>query len=303
MEGLFPFTQQGYWYYISFFEESTGLIDIEPLKFKDDVLAAFKSYKAFQEKQSDFQLKVFHTDGDGEYKDDFDDYLKEIGITHKVTAPYISEQNGKTERLNWTIMGPVWALLIHMKLSKLLWAEIAKAVVYLRNCSPIQQGIATAFKNLKGEKLYLGHFCILRCRVWVHIPKKKRKKLDDWSYQSIFVRYEGTDQYCVYDPQSGQISITRDVYFDKTHRYNKKNLIPEDFVNNKWHKTDNKLFADPSDILNTNTDIDEESTSELPITIPASVGDTKPTLKDQLRQKTEKWSCLQLNRRNRDLSI
>ena len=76
------------------------MIDIEPLKFKDDALTAFKSYKALQEKQSDFQLKVFYTDGDGEYKDDFDDYLKEIDITHKVTAPYISEQNGKTERLN-----------------------------------------------------------------------------------------------------------------------------------------------------------------------------------------------------------
>lgn len=107
MKGLFPSTQQGYWYYISFFEESTGLIDIEPLKFKDDALATFKSYKALQEKQSDFQLKVFHTDGGGEYKSNFDDYLKEISITHKVTAPYIPEQNSKTKRLNWTIMGSV----------------------------------------------------------------------------------------------------------------------------------------------------------------------------------------------------
>lgn len=190
-----------------------------------------------------------------------------------------------------------------MKLSKSLWAEIAKAMIYLHNCSPIQQGTATAFKNLKGEKPYLGHFCILKCRIWIHIPKKKRKKLNNWSYQSIFVRYKGTDQYCVYDPQSSQVSVTQDVHFDKTHRYNKKNLIPEDFANNKWHKTDNKLFADPFDILNANTNTDEESTSELPITIPASVGDTKSILKNQLRQEIKKWSCLQLNKRNRNLSI
>lgn len=108
---------------------------------------------------------MFHTDGGGEYKSDFDDYLKEIGISHEVTAPYTPEQNGKAERLNQTIMGPVRALLIHMKLPKSLWAEIAKAVVYLRNRSPIQQGTATAFENLKGEKLYLGHLRILSCRV------------------------------------------------------------------------------------------------------------------------------------------
>lgn len=46
---------------ISFFEESTGLVDIEPLKLKDDALTAFKSYKALREKQSDVHLKVLHT--------------------------------------------------------------------------------------------------------------------------------------------------------------------------------------------------------------------------------------------------
>ncbi len=52
LEGPFPRTRQGYRYYISFFEESTGLIDIEALKFKDDALATFKNYKALCEKQS-----------------------------------------------------------------------------------------------------------------------------------------------------------------------------------------------------------------------------------------------------------
>ena len=52
LEGPFPRTRQGYRYYISFLEESTGLIDIEALKFKDDALAAFKNYKALREKQS-----------------------------------------------------------------------------------------------------------------------------------------------------------------------------------------------------------------------------------------------------------
>lgn len=200
-------------------------------------------------------------------------------------------------------MGPVRALLIHMKLPKSLWAEIAKAVVYLRNRSSIQQGTATAFENLKGEKPYLGHLRILGCRVWVHIPKEKRKKLDDRSYHGIFAGYEGTNQYRVYDPQSGRVSVTQDVHFDEAHCYDRKDLIPEDFADDEWHEIDNELFADPSDILDANTDADDESTSELPITIPVSVGDTEPTPEDQLRRETEAWSCLQLNRGNGDLSI
>ena len=176
LEGPFPRTRQGYRYYISFLEESTGLIDVEPLKYKDDALAAFKNYKALREKQSGCQLKVLHTDGGGVYVGEFDDYLKENGITHEVTAPYSPEQNGKAERVNRTIMGPVRAILAQQKLPKSLWAEIAKAVVYLRNRSPISHGNTTAYENLKSEKPYLGHLRILGCRVWVHIPKEKRRK-------------------------------------------------------------------------------------------------------------------------------
>ena len=82
LKGPFPRIRQDYRYYISVLEESTGLIDIEPLKFKDGALAAFKNYKALREKQSGCQLKVLHTDGGGEYMGKFDDYLKESGISH-----------------------------------------------------------------------------------------------------------------------------------------------------------------------------------------------------------------------------
>ncbi len=42
---------------------------------------------------------------------EFDDCLKENGISHEATAPYSLEQNGKAERVNRTIIGPVWAIL------------------------------------------------------------------------------------------------------------------------------------------------------------------------------------------------
>lgn len=42
LERLFPWRRQSYRYYISFLEESKGLLNIQPLKFKDDVLDTFK---------------------------------------------------------------------------------------------------------------------------------------------------------------------------------------------------------------------------------------------------------------------
>ena len=88
LEGPFPHTRQDYRYYIFFLEESTDLIDIELLKYKDDILVTFKNYKTLREKQSSYQLKVFHTNGGREYMGKFDDYLKEYSISHEVIAPY-----------------------------------------------------------------------------------------------------------------------------------------------------------------------------------------------------------------------
>ncbi len=88
LEGFFSLTRQGYWYYIPFLEESKGFIDIEPLKFKEDALVAFKNNKALNEKESGCQLKIFHTDRGGEYIGRFKDCLKENCISHEITAPY-----------------------------------------------------------------------------------------------------------------------------------------------------------------------------------------------------------------------
>lgn len=129
MEGFFLWTRHGYRYYIFFLEESTGLIDVEPLKFKDDAIAAFKNYRALHENQSGCQLKILYTDGEVKYIKKFDDYVKENGIAHEVTAPYSLQQNRKAERVNCSIMGPVRAIFAQQKLSKSLWAKIAKTIV------------------------------------------------------------------------------------------------------------------------------------------------------------------------------
>lgn len=50
LERIFPWIRQGYWYYIFFLKESTSFINIEPFKFKDNALTAFKNCKALKEK-------------------------------------------------------------------------------------------------------------------------------------------------------------------------------------------------------------------------------------------------------------
>ncbi len=73
----------------------------------------------------------------------------------------------------------------------------------------------TVFKNLEEKKPYLDYFEVWKCRDWVYIPKEKRKKLDEKSYQGIHLGYECTNQYRVYNLQTGQISVIWDLYLDE----------------------------------------------------------------------------------------
>ncbi len=98
-------------------------------------------------------------------------------MSHKVTVVYSQEQKEKAKRVYHTIIRPIRAIFTQQRLPKSLWAETAKAVVYLQNRSPICQVITTEFENLKSERPYLGYFCTFGYQVRVHIPKKKAKSL------------------------------------------------------------------------------------------------------------------------------
>lgn len=52
--------------------------------------------------------------------EEFDDYLNKNSITHKFTALYLPKQNKTAKRVNYTIIGLVWAIFAQQRLSKLL---------------------------------------------------------------------------------------------------------------------------------------------------------------------------------------
>ena len=86
-----------------------------------------------------------------------------------------------------------------MKLSKSFWLGILKTVAYLKNPSPGINGIIL-FEHFKGEKPNLRHLKIVGSYAWVHIPKEKKRKLDEKSWQGIFVGYEAKNQHRIYNP-------------------------------------------------------------------------------------------------------
>ncbi len=94
-------------------------------------------------------------------------------------------------------------------------------------------------------------------RAWVHILKQKRSKLDLRSWQDIFIRYEGKNQYRVYNPRTGKIHITRDLFLDDQHLYHREALNHWEYSDDKGAKSDDAQFASSEDF-----ELDSKGTSQ-----------------------------------------
>ena len=68
------------------------------------------------EKSSGEKIKTLYSDNGGECTSkEFEDYLKKNGICHEHTVPKSPEQNGVAERMNWTLVETVRAMLSDSK--------------------------------------------------------------------------------------------------------------------------------------------------------------------------------------------
>ena len=75
------------------------------LKHKDEQFDAFKTYKAWAERQTWQKLKSIRTDRGGEFlSKEQKRYLQEHGIEHQTSMPYSPQQNGRAERFQQTII-------------------------------------------------------------------------------------------------------------------------------------------------------------------------------------------------------
>ena len=87
---------------------------------QSEVFDWFLKWKALVENFCSKRLKVFRTDGDGEYvSTKFEEYLELqlAEICHEHTIPKTPEQNAVAERMKRTVVETVHSMLIDTKLS------------------------------------------------------------------------------------------------------------------------------------------------------------------------------------------
>ena len=191
------------------------------LKQKSKAIDAFKTFKAFVEKQSGCPIKALRTDRSQEYLVGTN-FFEQHGIQHQLTTRYTPQQNGVAERKNRTIMDMVRCMLKAKQMPKEFWAEAVATAVYILNRCPtksVQE--KTPEEAWSGRRPSIRHLRVFGCIAYAHVPDQIRKKLDDKGERCIFIGYcSNSKAYKLYNLETKKVIISRDVTFDEGGMWN-----------------------------------------------------------------------------------
>lgn len=130
-------TSGGRRYFVTFIDGYSQFIATFNMSHKFKVFTWFRELKALLENQVECKFKTLWSDRGGEYwSRELMQFLKDNGIKHQLTMPYMPQQNGVVESCNGTLMQMTCCILSHEKLSKAFWGESVITATYIHNRCP-----------------------------------------------------------------------------------------------------------------------------------------------------------------------
>jgi len=143
-------------------------------------------------------------------------WFEEKSIASEMTAPYKSQQNGKAERANRTLMERVRAALLDAGAEEDLWAEALASVVPVLNRSPQAGLYVTPLEARTGRRLTVAGFRVSGSRAWALKPKKQQRKPQPRTDVGRFVGYTvGGMAYRILEDETHKVFERRDVLMEE----------------------------------------------------------------------------------------
>ncbi|KAG1660107.1 hypothetical protein FOA52_015087 [Chlamydomonas sp. UWO 241] len=191
-------------------DDFSRLCHVDILKSKSDAPAAVMKCLNNWMTYTGNKVKAFRSDGGTEYMGDLLPYFSDKGIEKQMTTRSSPQTNGRAEIRNRTLLGGVRANLADSGLPSELWGEAARASNYTRNRAYSSVLNDTPYRLFTGEEPNLSKIRVFGSPTWVYgFPKNK---LAPCAIKGVFVGYEpGTPAYRIYHPESGKVTVEREV--------------------------------------------------------------------------------------------
>jgi hypothetical protein len=147
-----PISISGYLYILSIIDVCSRYVTVYLLKTKSE--ASHYLIKFANQFQTKFNrnIKILRTDGGTEFvNNEMNQYCHDHGIVHQQTIRHSSHQNGIAERMFYTLLNAVRAMLHTSGLSKQYWDFAVRYAAITRNLSPSTSTKAIPFTAWHGN--------------------------------------------------------------------------------------------------------------------------------------------------------
>ncbi|KAI5327777.1 hypothetical protein L3X38_027173 [Prunus dulcis] len=212
----------GYRYYVTFVDDFSRVTWLYLLKFKSEVMDAFKNFHNLVMNHFSSQIHILRSDNGTEYTSkNMTNYLSTHGIIHQTSCVGTPQQNGIAERKNRDLLEKTRALMLQMNVPKRFWSQGVLAATYLINRLPSRVlDSKSPYEVMQNKKINLSHLRIFGCTCYAHIQSHHRDKLDPKAIKCVFMGYSSTQKgYKCYNPCSRKLFVSRDVRFDEIKPY------------------------------------------------------------------------------------
>jgi hypothetical protein len=211
-------TRNGELYLSTIIDERSRLIFGELLKAKSDAADGIMKWCMRAKTSTGKTLKVFHSDGGGEYKGSkLLKFFAGEGIEKRSTLPSTPQHNGIAERANRTLFEAARTMLSHARLPQEFWGDAVLHAIYIRNrCLTTADKVKTPYELFYGTKPDISHIRVFGCDAYMHVKDNDRAKMESKSSKCILLGYSEYYQgYKLYSLQHKKVRFSRDVNFNE----------------------------------------------------------------------------------------
>ena len=173
---MLVYSKEGSKYFVTFTDECTGYLVAEAKGNKSEASNCLLTNVEHIERLTNGKARKVQFDGGSEYEKS-SHALKAEGVVIDSSAPYISNENGRAEHHNRTMLNSMGCLLIHSGLPYSFWSEALQTVVDIRNQVPKQLNIISPFDELRRVRPSVTHLRIFGYRVYCRVADSQRHKL------------------------------------------------------------------------------------------------------------------------------
>lgn len=222
-----PVSSSGRLYSMNVIDDFLSYVWSLPLRSKSDASSILQRWHRAVTNQTSHWLQILISDNGELVSNAMAEWCARNGIDHRRTAPYMSAQNGRAERLHRTLLGKARAMLASCKAPPEFWDEFCATSAYLTNltATPSLQN-RTPFELWFSYKPSLSHLHEIGCRAFALIPTAVPKSFAR-SRPCILIGYSPHSKaYCLWDPASGQIFNSFHVSFIEHLDETPSDLLP-----------------------------------------------------------------------------